>query len=253
MPLELLPFPISSQFVPKFGTWHGRVLPKGPGSKKLVAMCYAALQTQAMKSQLGPYQFHVQVRTQTDLLERVVYPLQVMLFGRRATKTGEKELVDGQFGLVPDWVDDERGGPKYGRHCYNARSESVFDKPSFRKAIMQRRAVIPVAAFLEVADVGPTSGKHFSVAREDKAPIFLAGLWEHNARYNLESCSIITSEPIDLVKDSHSRSPVLLAPQDLDRWLDPSLSGEEISQEFLKVGSSAGLVIQDSPNRKPKG
>src|SRR4051812_10063569 len=96
-------------------------------------MCASAMQNQKVKSLFGRLNF--QTRVQMDLLEKAVYPLQELVVGRTDPATGNRETLPAQFGLVPDWVDDERGGSKYGRHCYNARTETVFEKPSFRQAI----------------------------------------------------------------------------------------------------------------------
>ncbi len=205
-------------------------------------MCYAALQNKALKSQLGPFDFQIMVKIQGDLLERLVYPLKKMYFMRQAES--EIELIEGQFGLVPDWVDDERKGPAFGRHCYNARSETIFEKPSFRKAILSKRAVIPVSAYLEIADLGELQGSHFQVLRTDSKPIYLAALWEHNSRYNLTSCSIITAEPMDFVKAHHSRSPVILDESEIKKWLDTQNHSPNDIRPFLKTGDGKALTIE---------
>src|SRR5271154_2916962 len=103
-------------------------------------MCASTMQAQAAKSKFGFADF--EVRVQMDSRERVVFPLQSIVFGRIHAAGGKREAISGQFGLVPDWVGSGRGGAKFGRHCYNARTESVFEKPSFRKAILSRRAVV---------------------------------------------------------------------------------------------------------------
>src|SRR5687767_5492566 len=154
-------------------------------------MCYASLQTRAIKSQLGHFQFSVLVKIQGDLLERVVYPLQGIYFLRAGEGGADFELLEGQFGLVPAWVKSDRDPKKFGRHCYNARSESVFEKPSFKRAILHQRAIIPVTEYYEVADLGELKGKRFKVFRPDHAPLLLAALWEHNEPHKLDSCTII--------------------------------------------------------------
>src|SRR4051812_39768170 len=111
-------------------------------------MCASAMLNQKIRSTLGRFP----ARVQMDLLERVIFPLQQICFARLDPVTGKGESAGGQFGLVPEWVKDDRGGKSYGRHWYNARMETVFEKPSFRKAILARRAAIPVMAFFEYAD-----------------------------------------------------------------------------------------------------
>ena len=81
--------------------------------------------------------------------------------------------LPGTFGLLPHWAE-----PKLARMTYNARSETVAEKPSFRNAWRHRQlAVIPVQAFFEPCY---ESGKavRWRIEREDGKPFGLAGLWE---------------------------------------------------------------------------
>lgn len=81
--------------------------------------------------------------------------------------------LPGTFGLLPHWAQ-----PKLAKMTYNARSETVTEKPSFRNAWRHRQlAVIPVQAFFEPCY---ESGKavRWRIERTDGQPFGLAGLWE---------------------------------------------------------------------------
>lgn len=81
--------------------------------------------------------------------------------------------LPGTFGLLPHWAE-----PKLAKMTYNARSETVAEKPSFRNAWRHRQlCVIPVQAFFEP---NYESGKavRWRIEREDGKPFGLAGLWE---------------------------------------------------------------------------
>lgn len=81
--------------------------------------------------------------------------------------------LPGTFGLLPHWAE-----PKLAKMTYNARSETVAEKPSFRNAWRHRQfCVIPVQAFYEP---NYESGKavRWRIEREDGKPFGLAGLWE---------------------------------------------------------------------------
>ena len=81
--------------------------------------------------------------------------------------------LPGTFGLLPHWAE-----PKLAKMTYNARSETVAEKPSFRDAWRHRRlAVIPVQAFFEPCY---ESGKavRWRIERADGRPFGLAGIWE---------------------------------------------------------------------------
>lgn len=209
------------------------------------------MQNQAVQGGLLEAGFRIPQRHDFD--ERISYPLQTMVFGRVGAD-GKREAVEGQFGLVPDWVTDAKGGPKYGRHCYNARSESVFDRPSFRDAILKRRAVLPVSAFNEFPDKEAPLRRRFKVHRKDGHPLWLAALWERSERYNIESVSILTSEPMKILEPHHSRSPIILEVDQLDAWMDTDLRDPHKIKPFLKVSPSHHLVMheegwgKDDPN-----
>ncbi|MFK7966720.1 MAG: SOS response-associated peptidase [Burkholderiaceae bacterium] len=84
------------------------------------------------------------------------------------------ETVAACFGLIPSW---SRDGKNY-RFCYNARSETVAEKPSFRTAWRKRqRCIIPVDAFFEP---NYESGRavRWRISSADDRPLALAGIWE---------------------------------------------------------------------------
>lgn len=218
-------------------------------------MCYGALQIKALQSKLGPYLFSLldpRPEPGWSVVERISYPLSPIFFIRQEPGH-DPELCEGQYGLVPAWVTDAKGGLGYGKHCYNARSETVFEKPSFRDPILRRRAVVPVTGYLEVQDLGEAPGRHFRVRREGGEPIYLAGLWDYNERYKALSCSILTSEPQPWIADKHSRSPILLGEAQIARWLDPALKDKDEIRGFLQIYRGAGLKMEYfTPEKAPK-
>lgn len=85
----------------------------------------------------------------------------------------QREALLGLFGLVPHWSLDA----KITRHTYNARSETVAVKPSFREAWKRaQHCIIPAEAFFEP---DWRSGKPVPtrIARADGEPMGIAGLW----------------------------------------------------------------------------
>ena len=83
------------------------------------------------------------------------------------------EAVSGMFGLVPHWATDT----KIARQTYNARSETVAEKPSFRDAWKRaQHCIIPADAIYEP---DWRSGKAIAtrIERADGEPMGIAGLW----------------------------------------------------------------------------
>jgi putative SOS response-associated peptidase YedK len=105
----------------------------------------------------------------------------------------------------------------------NARAETVADKPSFRAAFKRRRCLIPASGFFEWQRMGSQKQPMY-IQLADGSLLALAGLWEtwHSPDGSeIESCTIITTEPNELMAPIHNRMPVIVEPADYDLWLDP--------------------------------
>ncbi len=85
----------------------------------------------------------------------------------------ERELVVGSFGMIPHWSKDAT----IARRTYNARSETVHEKPSYRDAWkFARHCIIPAEAIYE-PDWRSGKAKAMRIARADGLPMGIAGLW----------------------------------------------------------------------------
>lgn len=122
-------------------------------------------------------------------------------------------LTVARWGLQPPWAQDERFGKK---NAYNARSETVGEKPTFRHAFRHRRCVIPAGAFYERAD-----GRWLRVSPAQGDLFVFAGLWEpaNERTTGLDTYTMVTTEPNVTVGEFHDRMPVILAPEDAGLWM----------------------------------
>ena len=78
----------------------------------------------------------------------------------------------------------------------------------------------------------------------DGRPFAFAGLWEHwqgPEKTVVESCTLLTTQPNDLIRPVHNRMPVILHPQDYDLWLDPEMQKVEPLQALLRPYPSAEM------------
>lgn len=142
-----------------------------------------------------------------------------------------RELAWLRWGLVPVWAKD----PSIGSRMINARAETVADKPAFRTALRRRRCLIPADGFYEW-QAAPGGKQPFYFHMADGAPFAFAGLWEHwNSPEGapLETCTILTTDANDLLRPIHDRMPVIIAPEDYARWLDPALQDPEALHDLL--------------------
>ena len=130
-------------------------------------------------------------------------------------------------GLIPHWAKDARIAYK----LIKARAETLLEKNSYRSLVGSRRCLIVADGFYEWRVVTGGRKQPVRFSRIDEEPFAFAGLWpswaDRESGELIESCTIITTRPNELVAPVHDRMPVIL-PRDLERpWLDPEVEAQE--------------------------
>lgn len=142
-----------------------------------------------------------------------------------------REFRTLRWGLIPSWAKDAVIGAK----MINARAETVAEKPAFRSAFTHRRCLILADGFYEWQKLG--RGKQpIYIRLKSGEPFAFAGLWERWESPDdgpIESCTIITTTPNDLVQPIHDRMPVILHRESYGRWLDPGNTNSEALATLL--------------------
>lgn len=158
-----------------------------------------------------------------------------------------RQLRSLTWGLVPSWAKDS----KVGVRMTNARSETLFAKPAFRKAAATRRAIIPADGWYEW-QVSPTAtdakGKPrkqpFFMSRADGALTAFAGLyelWRDPSAVDgdplawLSTFTIVTQAAEPGLARIHDRQPVVLDPDLWDAWLDPNVTDSDEVRDILRA------------------
>lgn len=144
----------------------------------------------------------------------------------------ERELQMLYWGLIPSWAKDKKIGVK----AINARAETVTVKPTFRSAFQKRRCLIVADGFYEWQREGKQKQPYYCHLR-DGGVLALAGLWESwqsETGEEIRSCTIITTEPNEVMRPIHHRMPVILHPQDYNLWLDPQVQKSNLLQPLLQ-------------------
>ncbi|MEB3197588.1 MAG: SOS response-associated peptidase [Candidatus Sericytochromatia bacterium] len=144
---------------------------------------------------------------------------------------GARQLALARWGLVPPWAREGDRLPP----LINARADTVAEKPAFRAALRQRRAVVPADGFYEWAPppAGAPKGapkQPWWFRRRDAGLLFLAALWEPwgpEAEPERLSFTLITTDANACVAPVHDRMPVLLDAAQADRWMAPQ--GQELA------------------------
>lgn len=144
-----------------------------------------------------------------------------------------------QWGLVPSWVQDVEEAKKMRAFNLNARSETVFEKASFRQGIHTARCLVPSTGFIEWREVGKKKYPYF-ITLKDRELFSMAGLCERWVRPDTgelaQTFTILTTEANEVMKMIHNRKqrmPVLLRREDEKAWLDPNLREDDIRQLCL--------------------
>jgi putative SOS response-associated peptidase YedK len=134
-------------------------------------------------------------------------------------ESGDRVLGMLRWGLIPYWSKD----PKIAWKCVNARGETVKTAPAFRGAYRARHCLVPADAFYEWKANGKKK-QPYAIAMRERHPFAFAGLWENwkdpTSDEWVRTFTILTTKPNEVLAPLHDRMPVVLEPDDYDRWLD---------------------------------
>ncbi len=168
-----------------------------------------------------------------------IAPSQPVAAVRIAAAGMVREMVMLRWGLIPFWAKD----PGIGARMINARSETVAEKPAFRHAFQRRRCLVVADGFYEWQKQNGTKQPFYIRLREAR-PFAFAGLWERWESPEaevIESCTLLTTQPNDLLREVHNRMPVILRPEHYELWLDTKVQEASLLQPLLRPYSPAEM------------
>jgi putative SOS response-associated peptidase YedK len=129
------------------------------------------------------------------------------------------ELATLQWGLLPFWAKEL----SLASHTFNARLDTVDDKPSFRAAFKTRHAVIPMAGYYEWQKTPGGKQPYYFHAEKVGEILWVAGLWEPRHALQTDAShgtfTIITQPAEGLPASIHNRMPVFMDTGDVEKWL----------------------------------
>jgi putative SOS response-associated peptidase YedK len=156
----------------------------------------------------------------------------------RLNAAGERELVQVRWGLVPRRARD----PSIGSRMINARSETARVRSAFQNAFRRHRCLVPANGFYEWKPM-PWGKQPLHVGLKNDAVLGFAGLYERWLSREgevLDTCTILTTEANALLRDAHDRMPVIVPPDDYERWLDPA---DDQVDDLLKPYPGEAMVV----------
>ena len=111
-----------------------------------------------------------------------------------------------------------------GRALINARSESVYEKPTFRGSMQDKRCIIPSNGFFEWAKLENGKKQKYLIKPTDSQTLYFAGIYDKKIDYDtkkeLVHFVIITRESRGIIRSIHDRMPVTVARRDILKWLN---------------------------------
>ncbi len=145
-----------------------------------------------------------------------------------------------RWGLIPSWMKEL---PK--STIFNARRESLDEKPSFRGALVRRRCVVPALGFYEFRK---SDKQPFFIHYADEKPMLLAGIYD--AWYGADgsfipSLALITMEANQQMQALHHRMPVLLDIEAANTWLDYQAQDKLKMQQIIQDSAQMALDIYE--------
>ena len=144
-----------------------------------------------------------------------------------------------------------------GKHAtFNARSETVTKKPTFRAAVAHQRAVIPAIGYFETKRTSTTAVAHYITAPDGL--IFFAGLYswwkdpervpQDVERWYLTTTVLTQAAAGDLAK-IHDRMPVSIARDAIDAWINPCTLGDE---NFVNATVATSAILSEQLHVAPQ-
>jgi putative SOS response-associated peptidase YedK len=119
-----------------------------------------------------------------------------------------------RWGLVPAWW--SKPLKELWMATFNARAETVAEKPIFREGFRRTHCLMPVSGYYEWQDTPSGKQPWYFTAREGSPVLTVAGLWDEwrnkETGEKLKSCAMIITDANDFVGEVHDRMPVLLQP-----------------------------------------
>lgn len=179
-----------------------------------------------------------------------------------------RQLRTLRWGLVPSWAKD----PSIGNRMINARSETVAEKPAFRRAFAARRCLLPADGYYEwyptsdLTKAGKPRKQPFFIRPADGGILAMAGLYEiwrdptraeDDEQRFVWTCTVLTTQAEDDLGHLHDRMPLMVDADRRAAWLDPRASGTELLDlltpaapgrlEAFPVSPAVGNVRNNGP------
>jgi putative SOS response-associated peptidase YedK len=148
-----------------------------------------------------------------------------------------------RWGLIPAWAKEEA----IGSRMINARAETLAEKPSFKRLLRSRRCLVVADGFYEWKQEERGGKTPMYITLKQQEPFAFAGLWDEWKQPDgepLRTCTIITTQPNEIMAPLHNRMPAILPAEARELWLDTELHDEHILLPLLAPYAASEMVAR---------
>ncbi|TGM99683.1 SOS response-associated peptidase [Leptospira yasudae] len=150
----------------------------------------------------------------------------------------ENRFLGAGWGLIPKWVKSVEEAKLSQNRTLNAKSETIFELPSFREAILYRRCLIPSTGFYDSQEVHQKTYPYRVFLKHEE--IFcLAGIWEEWENPETgeikKTYSMLTTPPNRKFSQIHTRMPLILPREKEEIWIDSAMKSRKDIEPLLKI------------------
>lgn len=157
------------------------------------------------------------------------------------------------WGLIPPWVGDEEQARAIRIKTVNARSDTIFEKSSFRVPIRKRRCLVVMDGYFEWREVNGKTYPYY-IKMKDNDAFAVAGIWDEwsdsKNKKKLRTYSVISIDAnpfIKKVNNKKKRMPVILPKKDERKWIQSNIGEERIK---LMLKTYEGKDLEAYPVRR---
>ncbi len=164
-----------------------------------------------------------------------------------------------EWGLIPPWVKDLKTAHEIRTKTLNAVGETVFEKPSFKRSIASQRCLLGISGFYEWRDLNNIKYPYF-IHTKNKDVFSLGCIYEtwvdRSTGEIRNTFSILTTPANPLMETIHNlkkRMPLILSREDEKKWVEPTLTKEQISaliKPYPETELSAYTISQSVNNAR---
>ena len=170
----------------------------------------------------------------------------------KSQQSGRVACGLARFGLIPAWAKDE----KISRHTYNARCETVAEKPSFRMAWRKRQFCLILADNFYEPNYATGKAVRWRIQTQEPNPFGIAGIWEKwtdpVTGELVVSFSMLTvnADEHEVMRKFHKpedekRTPVIIRQENYIQWL-----GADVTNATQMLSRAGMPALQAAPNPK---